>query len=131
MTVKVFAPGLGGRRARCPPAACCSAGQLRQAEVDLAARPRRRWPSRPAVGRTLARPLPAGAAGAPGRPEQRQWFAAGDTVQVVARGQGFSVSGEGQALSPGIEGQPVRVRTDSGRVLSGLAVGRNRVEVQL
>ena len=34
-------------------------------------------------------------------------------------------------MSPGVEGQPVRVRTDNGRVLSGLAVGRNRVELQL
>ena len=63
--------------------------------------------------------------------KQRQWFAAGDTVQLVARGAGFSVGGEGQAMNPGIEGQPVRVRTDNGRVLSGLAVGHNRVEVPL
>jgi flagella basal body P-ring formation protein FlgA len=34
-------------------------------------------------------------------------------------------------MGPGLEGQPVRVRIDNGRVLSGLAVGQNRVEVQL
>ena len=62
---------------------------------------------------------------------RRRWFAAGDTVRLVAQGRGFSVSGEAQALGPGLEGQVVRVRTDSGRVLSGLAVGHNRVEVQL
>jgi flagella basal body P-ring formation protein FlgA len=83
------------------------------------------------LGRQLARPLPAGAAVRLADLKQRQWFAAGDTVQLMARGQGFSVGGEGQALGPGVEGQPVRVRTDNGRVLSGQAVGRNRVEVQL
>jgi flagella basal body P-ring formation protein FlgA len=83
------------------------------------------------LGRQLARPLPAGAAVRLADLKQRQWFAAGDTVQLMARGQGFSVGGEGLALGPGVEGQPVRVRTDNGRVLSGQAVGRNRVEVQL
>ena len=67
----------------------------------------------------------------PGDLKQRQWFGAGDTVKLVARGSGFSVSGEGQALSAGVEGQPVRVRIEGGRVLSGLAVGLNRVEVPL
>ena len=79
----------------------------------------------------LARPLPAGAAVRQSDLKQRQWFAAGDTVQLVARGSGFSVTGEGQAMSAGIEGQTVRVRTDNGRMLSGQAVGLNRVEVQL
>ena len=41
------------------------------------------------------------------------------------------ISGEGQAMGPGIEGQSVRVRIDNGRVLSGQPVGTNRVEVQL
>jgi flagella basal body P-ring formation protein FlgA len=61
----------------------------------------------------------------------RQWFAAGDTVRVLARGDGFSVSGEGQALGAGIEGQSVRVRTESGRVLTGLPVAAHQVEVVL
>jgi flagella basal body P-ring formation protein FlgA len=34
-------------------------------------------------------------------------------------------------MSPGVEGQTVRVRTETGRVLTGQAVGQNRVEVQL
>lgn len=108
------------------------AAQLQQVEVDWAAA------ATPPVadldkllGRQLSRPLPAGAAVRVADLKQRQWFGAGDTVQVVARGNGFSVSGEGQAMSPGIEGQTVRVRTDNGRVLSGQAVGTNRVEVQL
>ena len=132
VTVKVFAPAwVGGQRAA-GRQRCCSRQMLRQAEVDWAA-----VATPPVadaaklVGRPLARPLPAGAAVRLADLKQRQWFAAGDTVQLVARGDGFSVSGEGQALSPGIEGQPVRVRTDNGRVLTGQAVGQNRVEVQL
>ena len=54
----------------------------------------------------------------------RQWFAAGDTVKVVASGDGFALEAEGQALNTGIEGQPAKVRTESGRVLTGIAVGR-------
>ena len=46
-------------------------------------------------------------------------------------GQGFAVSSEAQALTPGLEGQPVRVRTEAGRVLVGRAVGEHRVEVSL
>jgi flagella basal body P-ring formation protein FlgA len=83
------------------------------------------------VGRALQRPLQ------PAQPvrgtdlAQRQWFAAGDKVQVVARGAGYAVSGEAQALGPGIEGRPVRVRTESGQVLTGQPVGTRRVELAL
>jgi flagella basal body P-ring formation protein FlgA len=131
VTVKVFAPAWVAASAL-PAGSELQPEMLRQAEVDWAAM------ATPPVldaahllGRQLARPLPAGAAVRLGDLKQRQWFAAGDTVQLMARGQGFSVAGEGQALGPGVEGQPVRVRTDNGRVLSGQAVGRNRVEVQL
>jgi len=131
VTVKVFAPAWVAAVAL-PAGSELQAGMLRQDEVDWAATatPPVTDAAR-LVGRQLARPLPAGAAVRLGDLKQRQWFAAGDTVQLVARGHGFSVGGEGQAMNPGIEGQPVRVRTDNGRVLSGLAVGRNRVELQL
>lgn len=115
-----------------PAGSVLQAAQLQQDEVDWA-----EFPTPPLadaarlVGRELARPLAAGAAVRQADLKQRQWFAAGDTVQLVARGAGFSVGGEGQALNPGIEGQTVRVRTENGRVLSGLAIGHNRVEVQL
>jgi flagellar basal body P-ring formation protein FlgA len=131
VTVRVFALAWVAA-APLPAGSVLQAEHLRQAEVDWAASPT------PPVadlgrllGRQLARPLPAGAAPRPGDLKQRQWFAAGDTVQLVARGRGFSVGGSGQALGPGLEGQEVRVRTDSGRVLSGQAVGQNRVEVSL
>ena len=65
------------------------------------------------------------------RDTARAQFVAGDTVQVLARGNGFVVGGEGQAMGPGIEGREVRVRTESGRVLTGVPVGDRRVEVLL
>lgn len=83
------------------------------------------------TGRTLARALAAGQPARRGDLQSRQWFASGETVRVVAIGPGYSVSTEGQALGGGIEGQPVRVRTESGRVLVGRAVGAHRVEVAL
>ncbi|MBL8328427.1 MAG: flagellar basal body P-ring formation protein FlgA [Rubrivivax sp.] len=83
------------------------------------------------VGRSLARGLPAGATLRDADLKKRQWFAVGDAVRVVAVGRGFSVSADGVALSAGIDGQAVRVRTESGRTLSGIATGDRRVEVPL
>jgi flagella basal body P-ring formation protein FlgA len=126
--VRVWVPGWVGA-AGLAPGTALSAAHLRAAEVDFAAG---------AVGdatliegRVLARAL---AAGAPIRLEDlrpRQWFAAGETVEVVAVGRGFRVRGHGQALAPGLDGQRVRVRTDSGRVLTGVAVAPAQVEVSL
>lgn len=131
VTVRIFAPAWV-TAVPLPAGSVLRSEHLRQAEVDWAAAPTPPLadPAR-LLGRQLARPLPAGAAPRQADLKRRQWFAAGDTVQLVARGQGFSVSGAGQALGPGLEGQLVRVRTDNGRVLSGQAVGRNRVEVSL
>jgi flagellar basal body P-ring formation protein FlgA len=83
------------------------------------------------VDRVLAHALPAGSAVRPADLRARLWFAAGDTVRVEAKGEGFSVSTTAQALGPGAEGQRVRVRTEAGQVLTGLAVGAHRVEVSL
>jgi len=109
-----------------------TAADLTQAEVDLA-----EDSSLPltnadqAVGRTLARALKPGQSLRQSHLRARQWFAAGETVTVIAQGDGFSVAGEAQALNAGVEGQPVRVRTEGGRVLTGLPVGERRVEMPL
>lgn len=131
VTVQVFAPAW----VLSTPLAAGSvlqAAQLQRAEVDWAAAATAPLAdAAQLVGRQLARALPAGAPVRAADLRQRQWFAAGDSVQLVARGKGFSVGARAQAMGPGIEGRPVRVRTDNGRVLSGLAVGQNRVEVAL
>jgi len=129
--VDVFGPALV---ANAPLAAgrVLAAEDLRSAEVNLAAAaaaPLTR--NELAIGRALARPLAAGDALHAGDLRARQWFAAGDSVRLVAAGSGWHISGEGQALAPGVEGQMVRVRTESGRVVSGVAVADRLVEVAL
>ncbi len=105
---------------------------LALAEIDIAAEPGAVFTD-PAllIGRTLARPVGAAEALRAPALKSRQWFAAGETVQVLAVGPGFSVASEAQALSAGIEGQDVRVRFESGRVASGRAVAERRVELAL
>ena len=83
----------------------------------------------PLAGRVLARPLAAGEALRQADLQARRWFAAGDVVRVRAHGTGFAVHSEGQAMGNGLEGQSVRVRLDSGRVLVGRAVGDRLVDV--
>ena len=106
--------------------------QLALADIDIAAEPGAVFTD-PAllVGRTLGRPLQAAEAVRTPALKSRQWFAAGETVQVLAVGPGFSVASEAQALSAGVEGQEVRVRFESGRVASGRAVSERRVELSL
>ena len=131
VTVRAFGPALvavGNAAA----GSVLTAADLMPAEVDLAD------DTSPAVmnadlavGRALARPLKAGQSLRQSHLKPRQWFAAGDSVTVVAQGAGFSVAGEGQALTNGIEGQPARVRTEGGRVLTGQPVGDRRLELSL
>lgn len=129
VTVKVFAPALVASRAL-PAGTLLAEGDLTQAEVDLAEDASNAlFQPGQALGRVLERPVPAGRSLRQSHLKPRQWFAAGETVQVLALGPGFRVAGEGQALTPGTEGQPVRIRTESGRILTALAVGERRVEV--
>lgn len=109
-----------------------SQDQLALADIDIAAEPGAVFTD-PAllIGRTLARPLAAAEAVRAPALKSRQWFAAGETVQVLAVGPGFAVASEAQALGAGIEGQEVRVRFESGRVASGRAVAERRVELVL
>lgn len=131
ITVKVYGNALVARSGL-QAGAVLTAADLTSAEVDLAEDSAAPLASADlAIGRTLARSLKAGQGLRQTHLKPRQWFAAGDTVTVLAQGKGFSVAGEAQALNPGIEGQPVRVRTDSGRVLTGLPSGDRRVELPL
>jgi len=131
VTVKVFGTALVATSGVAS-GSVLSAADLTPAEVDLAEDNSAPVASAElAVGRTLARALKPGQSLRQSHLKARQWFAAGESVTVVAQGDGFSVAGEAQALNPGIEGQPVRVRTESGRVLTGQPVGERRVELTL
>jgi flagella basal body P-ring formation protein FlgA len=131
VTIKAWGRGLVVPAGAAAGTALASA-DLAEAEVDLA---EEFTPAvvdaRLAVGRILAQSLKPGQPLRQGHLKTRQWFTAGETVRVIASGDGFSLESEAQALSNGIEGQPARVRTDSGRVLTGVATGERRIEVAL
>jgi flagella basal body P-ring formation protein FlgA len=131
VTVKVYGKGLvatnGGAAG-----AMLAAGDVTPGEVDLAEDSSAAVvDSESAVGRMLARAIKPGQSIRQTHLKARQWFSAGETVTVTAQGEGFSVAGEAQALNNGIEGQAVKVRTESGRVLTGQPVGERRVELPL
>jgi flagella basal body P-ring formation protein FlgA len=131
VTIQVWAPAMV-LATPLPAGARLTDSQLLRAEVDWGSAALPVFVQAEAlVGRTLARAMPAGQALHGGDLQARQWFAMGETVRIVASGDGFSITAEGQALSAGLEGQAARVRTDSGRVLVGRAVGERRVEVGL
>jgi flagella basal body P-ring formation protein FlgA len=82
-------------------------------------------------GKLLTRPV---AAGRPLRTDQFRAapvVAQGDAVRLVARGPGFTVSTDALALNHAGDGQSVRVRTDAGRVVTGVARPGRVVEVSI
>lgn len=131
VTVRIWGPALVPRQALAA-GRKLSADDLQTDEVDLAALPSPAL-SDPAEaeGRVLMRSLPPGQPLRAGDLRQRQWFSAGSPVQVTAVGRGFTIEGRGQALGAGLDGQPVRVRIDNGRIVQGIAVGEGRVELRL
>ncbi len=82
-----------------------------------------------AIGKTLRNSL---GAGQPLRADQllaplviRQ----GQTVNVVSKGTGFTVSAEGKALNNAAEGQLAQIRMSSGQTLTGVAQADGSVEI--
>jgi flagella basal body P-ring formation protein FlgA len=131
LLVKVYTKAVVAAEAL-PAGAVLTEKMLTQAEIDIAADPSPVFAeSELPLGRTLARPLAAGEAVRANVLQKRQWFAVGANVMVETAGNGFSISSEGEALSPGIEGQDVRIRLENGRTITGRAVGERRVEVLL
>ena len=76
-------------------------------------------------GQELIRPVAAG------RPLLAEYLRiaptvrAGEAVPVILQGQGFSIRIEAVALSAAADGQQVRVRTGTGKVLNGTVDGRS------
>jgi flagellar basal body P-ring formation protein FlgA len=141
MTVQVWAPGVV-LRADLPAGTKLAAEHLGHAEVDWAAGTGTPIEHiKTALGRQLVRPLAAAQGLRSTDLQARQWFGRGETVRVQVSGAGFSIVADGEALNPGLEGQLVRVRmtpdgaqenaSAGGRVITGIAVGERRVEVQL
>jgi flagella basal body P-ring formation protein FlgA len=57
--------------------------------------------------------------------------AIGQTVRVVAAGDGFSISAEGSAMNNASPGQQVRVKTANGQIISGIVKDGATVEIQM
>lgn len=85
---------------------------------------------RVATGKALVSSLP------PGQPLRADLLRAptviqqGQPVKLLVRGRGYTVSGEGRALTAASEGQLVQVRVQSGLVVSGLARAGATVEMR-
>lgn len=81
-------------------------------------------------GQMTTRPMRAGDMLMRHHLRARPTVAAGDPVRIRVIGQGFVVQSSGFALAAGSEGQPLRVRTESGKVLMGQLSGRT-VDIRL
>lgn len=55
----------------------------------------------------------------------------GQNVRIVARGNGFTITNEGEAMSTASPGGSVQVRTASGQTLTGIVRGPGEVEIPL
>jgi flagella basal body P-ring formation protein FlgA len=74
-----------------------------------------------AVGKSVQVALPAGLTLRGDMLRSPPAVTAGQRVRIQFQGEGFTVSSEGKALGTAGIGEPVQVRTASGRVLSGFA----------
>ena len=80
-------------------------------------------------GRTLVRALQPGQTVRTDMLRATPVLTAGDVVTLRILGAGFAISAQGQALSAAGDGQPVRVRTEQGRTLVGIARQGKTVEL--
>lgn len=129
--VRVYAPAWAAAQAL-PSGTVLAAEHLERRELELSAETSPAYPQ-PSLdgllGRALSRPMLAGEALRHAHLKPRQWFAAGDPVRLRVAGLGFSVQAEAQALAVGLEGQPSRVRLDSGRVVRVVPVAEREAEL--
>lgn len=129
VTVKAFGPAWVVK-APVNPGATLAAGDAVQAEVDWAeeASPVIADPAQ-WIGTTVIRAVGAGQALRQAAVRPPQAFQAGAPVRVVAAGAGFAVASDGEAMAAGFVGQPVRVRMEGGRIMSGTVRDARTVEV--
>jgi flagella basal body P-ring formation protein FlgA len=130
VTVRVFGPALVATR----PLAAGAAVQpddVRTEEVEWTREPQGVVATAAQLDqRVLARPIASGQPIALNALRAPQAVGQGEPVRVIGRGNGFSVTADGTALASATAGQPVRVRTDSGKILTGTARPGRVVEVQ-
>jgi flagella basal body P-ring formation protein FlgA len=132
VTVNVYGQALVATAAL-PVGHVLSTSDFRQAEVNLTEDLVNPAITDPSVlaGRSLQRPVSPGQSLRQNSLKTRQWFAAGDVVQIRAIGTGFAVAGSGEAVTAGLEGSPARIKMETGRIVSGMPVAEKQVEITL
>lgn len=130
VTVRVFAPALVAERAL-PAGHALTEADYRIEDIDLTLHPAGVLRNAQFVlDKVLSRPLAAGQALRSEYFRARALVAPGDPVRLVYEGAGFSVSTDARALGSATSGEPVRVQTDSGRIVTGIAKGPRLVEMR-
>ena len=82
-----------------------------------------------AVGKTVTVSLTAG------QPLRQDMLRApvavtqGQTVRLIGSGRGFQITAEGRAVATAVEGQPAKIQTAAGQIISGIARANGVVEV--
>ncbi|EPC04550.1 hypothetical protein L861_04295 [Litchfieldella anticariensis FP35 = DSM 16096] len=82
-----------------------------------------------AIGMQASRPIAEGSTLTEYQLEPVTLVERGANVRIEARGQGFAITREGEALDNGAMGSEVRVRLDNRDILRAHVTGRNRLEV--
>ncbi len=129
VTVRISGPALVAARPLAPGAA------VGTSDVNVAEAEWTREPmgvvvdARQLENRVLTRPINTGQPIALTALRAPQAVGQGEVVRLVGRGQNFSITTDGIALAAAADGQPVRVRTESGRIVSGTARAGRIVEV--
>lgn len=112
--------------------AVLSAADLREQEVELTREPAGLLRELAQLqGRTLTRPLAMGQALRADMVRLPHAVQAGDSVRLRISGAGFAVMASGQALSAAAEGQQLRVRSEMGKIMTGIAREGRLVDVAL
>jgi flagellar basal body P-ring formation protein FlgA len=130
VTVKMFGPALVATRPL-PAMQPIAANDLHMAEVEWTREPQGVATETSQLdNRVLVRPIGVGQPVPLAALRAPQAVGQGDPVKVVGQGRGFEIQTDGIALATAQDGQTVRVRTESGRILTGTARAGRTVEVQ-
>lgn len=107
-----------------------TAQDVREQEVELSREsPNVLTSAQELQGKTLMRPLAAGQVLHTDMLRITPVVQSGDPVRLRIQGGGFAITAAGVALASAGEGQGLRVRTDFGRILTGIARENRVVEV--
>ncbi|MDL2284684.1 flagellar basal body P-ring formation protein FlgA [Oxalobacter sp. OttesenSCG-928-P03] len=82
-----------------------------------------------AIGRTVTRSMQPGTAIWAEHLRAKQAIQQGQTVRIISRGPGFSISGEGLAINSAGEGQVAKAKMPNGSIIRGIAKADGVIEI--